>query len=89
MKLHLSPNMNFEKAIHWLLARPDYCAEQGVDLVVNKRDGVKTLEDLYITPLAAHFYLNDIANFLPDRMNPETAAVRNYDEFDADDDGHA
>jgi hypothetical protein len=89
MRLHLSPNMNFEKAIHWLFARPDYSAEQSIDIVVNKREGIKTIEDLYIAPLAAHHYLNDISNFLPERLNVEMQEYRDYDEYDADDDGHA
>jgi hypothetical protein len=89
MKLHLSPNLNFEKAIQWIWARPDYAAEQSVDLVINKREGIKTLEDLYITPLAPHHYLNDMANYIPERVNAESGDYRNYDEYDADDDGHA
>jgi hypothetical protein len=89
MKLHLSPNFNFEKAINWLVARPDYSAEQMVDICVNKKDGVKTFEDLFITPLSTFHYLNDIANWLPERVPVETREFRNHDEFDADDDGHA
>ena len=88
MKLHLGPNANFEKAINWLITRPDYSAEQMIDIVINKRNGVKSFEDLFITPLSAFHYLNDIANWLPERLPVETQKYRNHDEYDADDDGH-
>jgi hypothetical protein len=89
MKLHLSPNYNFEKAINWLVARPDYAAEQMVDIVINKRNGVKTFEDLFITPLSAFYWLNDLANWMPERLPVESRDFRNHDEFDVDDESHA
>ncbi len=88
MKLNLSPNFNFEKAVHWLVARPDYSAEMRTDIVVNRRDGVKTFEDLNIIPVATHHVLNDLGNWYMDRLTVERNGVRNNDEEDANDDAH-
>jgi nucleoside-diphosphate-sugar epimerase len=88
MKLSLSPNWNFEKATNWLIARPDYSAELRTDITVNKRDGVKTFEDLFITPVATHHVLTDFGNWYMERLNVESAKTRNHDEFDVDDDAH-
>jgi len=88
MKTTLSPNWNFEKAINWLITRPDYSAELRTDIVVNKRDGVKTFEDLYITPVATHHVLSDFGNWYTDRLNIENHTTRDHDEYDADDDAH-
>ena len=88
MKLHLSPNWNFEKAVNWLIARPDFLAEMRTDIVVNKRNNIKTFEDLFITPVAPHSTLKDMGQYLVDRLVPERFYRRNFDELDADDDGH-
>jgi len=88
MKLNLSPNMNFEKAVNWLIARPDYSSELRTDIVVNKRDEVKTFEDLHIIPVATHHVLNDLGQWMLERTNVESSAVRSHDEHDANDDAN-
>ena len=88
MKLNLSPNFNFEKTTNWLIARPDYSCEFRTDIVVNKRDGVKTFEDLSIIPVATHHILNDIGNWIMDRLTVEREFLRNKDEQDTNDDAH-
>lgn len=88
MKLALGPNRNFEKAVNWLVARPDYSAEMRMDITVNKRDGIKTFEDLFITPVATHHILNDLGNWMLDRLTRENSTTRDLDSKDADDDAH-
>lgn len=88
MKLHLSPNWNFEKAVNWLIARPDYSAELRTDIVVKKRDNIKTFEDLYITPVSTHQIVRDIGQYILQRVVPEREFRRDFDENNADDDGH-
>lgn len=68
MKLHLGPNSNFEKSINWLVARPDYLSELRYDIVAKKRDGVKTFEDLFITPVAPHHFILDLSNWMLEKM---------------------
>jgi nucleoside-diphosphate-sugar epimerase len=88
MKLNLSPNLNFEKAVNWLVARPDYSSELRTDIIVNKRDGVKTFEDLHIIPVGTHHILTDLGNWYLERLSTESYVVRDHDEHDADDDAH-
>lgn len=68
MKLHLGPNSNFEKSVNWLIARPDYLSELRYDIVAKKRDGVKTFEDLFITPVAPHHFLLDLSNWMIEKL---------------------
>jgi nucleoside-diphosphate-sugar epimerase len=88
MKTALSPNFNFEKAINWLVMRPDYSSELRTDIIVNKRDDVKTFEDLHILPVATHHVLTDLGNWFIERQAPERHTQRDHDEQDADDDAH-
>lgn len=88
MKLNIGPNFHMEKVINWLIARPDYSAELRADIIVNKRDGVKTFEDLHIKPVATHHFLYDHCNFMLERLATENYTGRDADELDADDDGH-
>jgi hypothetical protein len=83
MKLHLSPNFNFEKSVNWMLARPDYLAELRYDIVAKKREGIKTFEDLHITPTAPHHFIVDLANFMCEKLVVDKEAVRDHDEHDA------
>lgn len=90
MRITLGPNIgNFEKAIHWLVMRPDVSSELRTDIIVNKRDGIKTFEDLYINPVSMHHILNDYGNWMVERLVTENKDYRNLDERDADDDGHS
>lgn len=68
MKLHLGPNSNFEKSINWLISRPDYLSELQHDIVVKKRDGIKTFEDLHITPVAPHHFILDLSNWMLEKL---------------------
>lgn len=88
MKLHLSPNWNFEKVINWLISRPDYLAELRTDILAKKRDGVKTFEDLHISPVATHQILTDLGQWIVERQNVEKEDRRDHDENYLDDDGH-
>lgn len=88
MKLHLSPNWNFEKSVNWLVARPDYLAELRTDIIVKKKEGIKTFEDLHITPVATHQILTDIGQWLNQRIAVEKEHRRDHNENNADDDGH-
>jgi hypothetical protein len=88
MAICLSPNPLFEKAIHWLLMRPDISSELRTNIIVKKRDGIKTFEDLYITPVATHHVLYDLGNWMMDRLAVERKSQRDLDEEDANDDGN-
>jgi len=88
MKLSLSPNINFEKIVNWLIARPDVSAELRTDIVTDKRDGVKTFEDLHIIPVSPHQVLMDWGNWFMERQTPEMFTERDHDEMDADDDAN-
>jgi nucleoside-diphosphate-sugar epimerase len=68
MKLHLGPNFNFEKSVNWLISRPDYLSELRYDIVPQKRDGIKTFEDLYITPVAPHHSILDLSNWMIEKL---------------------
>ena len=88
MKLHLGPNSNFEKSINWLISRPDYLSELRQDIVAVKRDGVKTFEDLYITPTSPHHFILDLSNWMIEKLVLEKETVRDHDEHDANWEGH-
>lgn len=88
MKLHLSPNLNHEKLTNWMLARPDYLAELRHDIIAKKRDGVKTFEDLYITPTAPHHFIVDVANFMIEKLVVDKEITRDHDEHDANWESH-
>jgi nucleoside-diphosphate-sugar epimerase len=88
MKITLSPNRYEDKAIHWLVTRPDYSAEMRIDILANKSAGVKTFEDLHIVPVAPHQVLSDWGNWFLERQTVEISETRNHDELDADDDAH-
>ena len=88
MRLYYSPNINWEKAAHWAIVRPDYLASCRVDNIIKKREGVKTIEDLHILPLATHHYIADVANWFTDKKASENESVRSLEEQNADDDGH-
>lgn len=88
MKLYLAPNLHFEKAVNYIIARPDLSAELRTDIIVNKREGVKTFEDLHILPVSTHHILTDWGNFFLERQNPEMHTQKDHDEDDVDDDAH-
>ena len=88
MRLYYSPNVNWEKAAHWLIIRPDYLATCRVDNIIQKKEGIKTIEDLHITPLATHHYISDVTNWFADKKAAENNSVRSLEEQNADDDGH-
>jgi nucleoside-diphosphate-sugar epimerase len=88
MRLYLAPNMNWEKAAHWLLIRPDYLTKQRIDNILTAKEGVKTFKDLDILPLATHHYLSDITNWLLQKVSIENETRRDWAEIDADDEGH-
>ncbi len=88
MRMYLSPNSNWEKAAHWMISRPDYLTMQRVDNIITKKKGIKTMEDLHITPLATHHYLSDISNWMQEKSAPEHSERLSMEEMIADDDGH-
>jgi hypothetical protein len=88
MRMYLSPNNNWEKAANWMIARPDYLTMQRIDNVITKKDGIKTMDDLHIIPLATHHYISDIANFMAEKSAPENPQRLSIEEQDADDEGH-
>ena len=88
MRLYLSPNSNWEKAANWMIARPDYLSRQRVDNIITKKEGIKTMEDLHIIPLATHHYISDIANWMEEKAAPERMDRMSFEEMDADDEGH-
>jgi hypothetical protein len=59
-----------------------------VDIVANKRDGVKTIEDLHIQPVSMHHIINDIGNWALSRLIVERNITRNWDEYDVDDEAN-
>jgi len=88
MRMYLSPNSNFEKAIHWLLARPDFITRQRIDNVITPKKGIKTFADLEILPIAASQYVGDDANYAYEKVYTTESNYRDVEEIDADDDGH-
>lgn len=78
MKLHLGPNSNFEKSINWLVSRPDYLSEMRYDILPKKRDGVKTFEDLYITPVAPHHFMLDLSNWMIEKLVVDKVYIITY-----------
>lgn len=88
MKLHIGPNFNFEKSLNWLISRPDYLSELRYDIVPTKAAGVKTFEDLHITPTAPHHFILDLANWMLEKLVLEKDMVRDHDEHDANWEGH-
>lgn len=85
MKLYIGPNFNFEKALHYLAARPDFSAEMRIDITVNNKDGVKTMEDLHLKPVSMHQILYDVGQWGLYRLTTERNIMRDWDEYDADD----
>ncbi len=63
-------------------------AELAHDIVVRPIDGVKTFEDLYITPISMHHVLNDIGQWFQERLAVENYNLLDHDEADANDDGN-
>lgn len=89
MRLYLAPNFSWEKAAHWLIARPDYLVKQRFDNIITKKKGVKTFHDLGITPSAAHSNLTFMTSWLLEKINLEQENKMSYEEINADDDGHS
>jgi NADH dehydrogenase (ubiquinone) 1 alpha subcomplex subunit 9 len=88
MRTYLSPNTNWEKSAHWYIIRPDYLTRQRVDNVIVKREGVKTIEDLHIQPLAIHHYISDICNMLTEKVAPINQESLSYEELIAEEEGY-
>ena len=89
MKLSLNPNKDWEKQNFWIIARPDYSAKLRSDIVVKKTEGIKTFENLYITPASMHHILSDKGNSAIEKFAAERRSEKDWDEQDADDDGNA
>jgi hypothetical protein len=68
--------------------RPDYIAEHASDIVVKKRDGVKTFEDLFIQPVSMQHALNDIGQWFHERLSVINQNGLDHDENDANDDAN-
>jgi len=89
MRMYLSPNTNWEKAAHWYFIRPDYLCRQRFDNVITPKPGIKTINDLDITPLAVHQYISHVANKMIQKVELESSAENTYEELNADDEGHS
>lgn len=87
MKLYMAPKYTHDKG-HWFICRPDYVAEMGSDIVAKKRDGIKTFEDLYISPSSPHHWLADWCSWMTEKRAIERYTERTNDEWDADDELH-
>ena len=70
------------------MMRPDYLSELRLDIKVNKREGIKTFEDLHIMPLAPQHFINDYAQFMGQRLNIDNLDTQDHDEREANDDGN-
>lgn len=55
---------------------------------MNKRDGVKTFEDLFISPITMQHVLDDMGQWGQDRLSVTNQNVLNHDENDANDDAN-
>lgn len=88
MRLYYSPNSNWERAANWMIVRPDHLNTCRVDNIIVKKEGIKTIEDLHILPLATHQYIADVANWWSDKKANEASEFISLEEQNADDDGH-